>query len=33
MTVEQIRASTKKPQAAGQQTSDRFAEKEEANMA
>lgn len=32
LTVEQIRESAKKPQAARQQTSDRLAEKEEADM-
>ena len=32
LTVEQIRESAKKPQAACQQTSDRLAEKGEANM-
>ena len=33
LAIEQIRASAKKPQAVGQQTSDRMAEKEGANMA
>jgi hypothetical protein len=33
LTVEQIRAREKKPQAAGQQTSHRFVEKEEVDMA
>jgi hypothetical protein len=32
LTVEQIRTNAKKPQAARQQTSDRLAEKEEADV-